>query len=539
MITVNDLVDFFTENSIEVIYRVANEALRKKRFEFAIKILEEKIKLIDVRVEEDKKWKKHLMWSLGNALMAAGKYEEARKWFIESESKYYAAKCLVCLHDYVQAFRNFDMYIKENKKTDGLPLNYALLSYLQGNFSNCLRYFEVLFESHPNRIISKVEINVLSSLYGTITPFPPILEKILLIKFKSSEGIIDHKNRLVEDQTANEVLKFFNCNPYHSEHSATPYTDSEIALVLSQKSFVSDLISNDPLINVIVKWKRHFECCKEKNEKPKIQIFLDSVEQILTSRKKIVNLSDSYIYFLYLFEKGEYESALQLFYFSENIQDILSPDGLVTLKKNLKQEITGRDVFLSFYRKKFQSPYSYTKQYQDATSELLQKRIECLETSQGEKILLMFENENTWDIYTVFEKLIFNLENEVRQSIGLPLVGEGWVSEMQTLNTVRKVFNMYHVEHQASPFWLSPQRYDIYIQELKIAIEYQGEQHFRPIQHFGGDEEFKNIRLRDEKKKRISLQNGIRIEYIRFDEDIDKRVNEIFETYKSVEKKNT
>lgn len=45
--------------------------------------------------------------------------------------------------------------------------------------------------------------------------------------------------------------------------------------------------------------------------------------------------------------------------------------------------------------------------------------------------------------------------------------------------------------------------------EYKIALEYQGEQHFSPIDIFGGEEGLKNSQARDKRKKQLSTRNGI------------------------------
>jgi len=50
----------------------------------------------------------------------------------------------------------------------------------------------------------------------------------------------------------------------------------------------------------------------------------------------------------------------------------------------------------------------------------------------------------------------------------------------------------------------SPIEFDIFIEALKLVIEYQGEQHFRPIYSNGID--FEEIRNRDEEKRRACKQ---------------------------------
>lgn len=63
-------------------------------------------------------------------------------------------------------------------------------------------------------------------------------------------------------------------------------------------------------------------------------------------------------------------------------------------------------------------------------------------------------------------------------------------------------------------------RYDFLIPELKILIEYDGEQHFRPVEYFGGEKAFRQLQSNDRKKNKLAKEKGyrlIRISYKRFD----------------------
>ncbi len=62
--------------------------------------------------------------------------------------------------------------------------------------------------------------------------------------------------------------------------------------------------------------------------------------------------------------------------------------------------------------------------------------------------------------------------------------------------------------------------YDIYICGLKIAIEYQGIQHFEPVDYFGGEESFNKQQERDKLKAQRSKENGVALIYINYWEDI-------------------
>jgi hypothetical protein len=63
-------------------------------------------------------------------------------------------------------------------------------------------------------------------------------------------------------------------------------------------------------------------------------------------------------------------------------------------------------------------------------------------------------------------------------------------------------------------------RYDFYIPELNILIEYDGIQHFKPVDFFGGEKAFEEIRIRDNLKNEYAALHKvilIRVPYTEFD----------------------
>lgn len=99
-----------------------------------------------------------------------------------------------------------------------------------------------------------------------------------------------------------------------------------------------------------------------------------------------------------------------------------------------------------------------------------------------------------------------------------------WKSEELVYNITKKLYKDYQVIYQFKPFFLSTDRgnmsYDIYICGLKIAIEYQGKQHFEPVDYFGGMDNFLKQQERDKLKAKLSEENGIRLIYVNYWEDI-------------------
>lgn len=95
-----------------------------------------------------------------------------------------------------------------------------------------------------------------------------------------------------------------------------------------------------------------------------------------------------------------------------------------------------------------------------------------------------------------------------------------WKSEFELYKLVKKHYE--DARFQYSPDWLSPQRYDIFIPSLNIAIEYQGIQHFQSVDFFGGEEGYRHRIALDEKKRIKSKNNGVKVVEWLFTESMSK-----------------
>lgn len=124
-------------------------------------------------------------------------------------------------------------------------------------------------------------------------------------------------------------------------------------------------------------------------------------------------------------------------------------------------------------------------------------------------------------------RLIKNCENLIRKKNDLPLIGEGWISETILFKQIEAIFEKEQVEKHFSPEFLGKQHYDIYFPEHKIALEYQGVQHFEAIDIFGGEDGLKRTQERDEKKRKLSEDNKVQLIEVLPDYDIRDVVKKI------------
>lgn len=58
---------------------------------------------------------------------------------------------------------------------------------------------------------------------------------------------------------------------------------------------------------------------------------------------------------------------------------------------------------------------------------------------------------------------------------------------------------------------LPRKRFDFYLPDLNVCIEFDGVQHFKPVEYWGGEETFLKIRKRDEGKNKYCLNNNIKL----------------------------
>ena len=135
--------------------------------------------------------------------------------------------------------------------------------------------------------------------------------------------------------------------------------------------------------------------------------------------------------------------------------------------------------------------------------------------------------QHTHNPFVLMEKSVRDLEDVVRVYKGLPKIGEGWISETTLYYELKNHFVDLEVQHHGQPNWLGLQHIDIWFPKLNIGVEYQGEQHDKPIDFFGGEESFKIGLERDKRKKRLFKENNSILIEVRPNYNIEDVIKEI------------
>ncbi|MGJ4733668.1 hypothetical protein [Leptospira levettii] len=218
----------------------------------------------------------------------------------------------------------------------------------------------------------------------------------------------------------------------------------------------------------------------------------------------------------------------------------LNIDAFAFLKRNLKKRnpIDYR-VFL-FYFKEHYPLTDLVISNLDFFIQILQKNLPKFKTKYRKPLIehYIFEvkDEDYWApklesyennkfYYYLFlrEKLkncLRESENQLRENLGYKRIGEGNVQEHTLYKELTKVIEPKRIKRWYRPEWLGGLELDFYFENdgKKYAIEYQGAQHVRPIDYFGGKRAFKKQIKRDKLKLNLCISNNVKLLYCYYDD---------------------
>ena len=112
--------------------------------------------------------------------------------------------------------------------------------------------------------------------------------------------------------------------------------------------------------------------------------------------------------------------------------------------------------------------------------------------------------------------IICKKHGEFEQYAGSHLQGAGCPkcrlkSQLRLFERIKSTFSNQEIVWEYKEKWLGKQRIDICIKKYRIAIEYDGEQHYRPIDYFGGEKAFNKHEMQDALKNKLCEENGFKL----------------------------
>lgn len=97
-------------------------------------------------------------------------------------------------------------------------------------------------------------------------------------------------------------------------------------------------------------------------------------------------------------------------------------------------------------------------------------------------------------------------------------------TQLKVFNLLKKSFPDEEWFWEYQPTWLGLQRFDIYNKRCNLAIEYNGRQHYEPVDTFGGENAFRFTVQRDILKLEKCKNNNCTLYIIKYDEFNTKKI---------------
>lgn len=103
--------------------------------------------------------------------------------------------------------------------------------------------------------------------------------------------------------------------------------------------------------------------------------------------------------------------------------------------------------------------------------------------------------------------------------------------ELMVMNYLNNKGVEYRYEHTFSDcLYKTSLRFDFFLPQYNLCIEYDGIQHFEPVPFFGGDDYLNELKIRDGIKDCYCNDNGLMLLRIRYDDDIITTLDSYFTT---------
>lgn len=219
--------------------------------------------------------------------------------------------------------------------------------------------------------------------------------------------------------------------------------------------------------------------------------------------------------------------------FAQSTSKLLSTDEFKNFIESIGQDEIDSFFELNYLKEAIADCGHYTNFLEDILSIDDIKRWEdekaTMPISSWKKNRLARANITKELIQEYYRKVILNLrniENKLRSKKGYNIVGSLY-QESLLYKAISENFPNLTILSQYSPPWLGRQRFDIYIKELHIAVEYNGLQHYEPVNYFGGEDGFVETVKRDEEKRKKCAKNNCLLIEVKYNENFDEVIDKI------------
>ena len=451
-------------------------------------------------------------FSIDNLNMWYGNTEEGKTVFLRLIDETYFKKVFICTKDYTDYCFKSGYYLNENDfeilmftimtrkfcflSHDGIydfPCNYKDIhihyNYVGERIFFCfddeLKQLKVL-DKNGEKVLYKQCKEKMKRFDGTTsTWYPP-----LTIQYRIDD------NDIIQIKIGTVVVYYDNHMPITYQKIQTPLKQYKESI--SQYLFYPEDGSKKAFV------------IKKLFENSGYDIVLNSNSEGDTSVNHIVKIGDTNYEWEYALLAGSFNASHYLIQGVKLISLLASTEYAI---KNRLWDVSGFSLFNIFLKKNYTREVLFLKSFYDISDgELFWfLKTQFLDTLNVNHSSIQSAN------FKDYEKLMDNILLETGYYTEHP---SAWKNEFTLYRYIKELIP--DTVYQAQPKWLKPQSLDIYIESKSIGIEYQGVQHFHPVDYFGGENGYLETVQRDKKKMQKCNENGVQLLYWNYQETVTK-----------------
>lgn len=440
----------------------------------------------------------------------------------------------------------------------------CLFHYLKWNKTGICDYVNDNFEKGIIRFVKMIDNDEVSDEELPITK--QLLAALACVCFDRCSNVLQDKNEIIyrlytQELTLKNVLKeyakyvpellsviFFRAFRMLDRNVIEEITDDFISQYSKRGDCYQHFIGSTPFkfTNCFINlpyWsedtcKEYFSLCiyidqsfpKMKFKEHQCYQFMKLAQQGAESLKSLIPLCEmlkqnngwvdldklpNYLEFDYLYPNGKNGDIIK--YIFEEYGETNIRSSLTWYGKINKKYITLFEMFYSANTLVISNDLNYKKLFeQHHIPTIIANRLNDLVYEKAghfksfreyQNLTLKYSKEQTKKRTEVYSQLILQGKTSPK-----------WKCEAQLFALVAGLYPDAIYQYRSN--WLHMQSLDIFIPSISVGIEYQGVQHYKPIEHFGGEEHFKQQQENDKRKRVLCEKNGVKLIEWPYDEEI-------------------
>lgn len=290
-------------------------------------------------------------------------------------------------------------------------------------------------------------------------------------KAKPFGNIIRHDGQIDYYAAINDQIVYLFLSEYLGKHRN-----------LIQIADVENFFINDPTHNVKIS-----VLDTDKNTKNIIH-YLATQRLLLPPSVSGVSFSEIALYFFIKDDLGATTSATRRYYLEDDLGYHINCEPLI---EQIKDQDRGLAAFESYFWR-FPIPVFSSDLYR------------YYDSSNG------YKNDKNWEYAKSHESSLHAKYNEyLLEMKELGMIPTRWVNELNLYFSIRSYFPEAIYQYRCD--WLGLQSLDIFIPSKRVGIEYQGKQHYEPVEFFGGEQALAETQKRDARKRALCKENKVQL----------------------------